>query len=521
MNMEPLQETTNAVSEDMTSDESDNEDGAGPPLSDEQVTDDGLPAFGQAQVQHHLLGLQSQMDRDRGGLTDRDRSYLLSDDLEGQAARRVRMQIRDRVLNTYFDLRHLPYLSDSDRDLVFVKAADDYELHLRNALKEFVKFTHRGLAEFDVDDVEILEQAIREAEAEEAIADGELFDGGVNFDLDSTRITDLSDVRSKYERREELRQDELEALVNNDSADVDLADALYYQARQLWGAADPEWGGQRDHNYSWRDPDATRAEEIVEELRDLFDDLGIESHREFRIEWHRLVEPGGTPDHRVHELIRELDNVAPHFDQQMAAESDLSKDDMQLLHRLLWNLEKASVEDVLEEEAKPKMAGDEWMPADSQVLQKFIARVQVAREKNSFFTSGGENGRERWNRVVELAEFDREEWAEYMQERRVERCKDAIERLLESTDEVSRDDLADLLNDDAPDSELADYDALQEDQNLSQDEVENLEQFEALWTLLPDDADTEGLRDVAHWFGEGLVLEAIREAAAVGGDASE
>lgn len=427
----------------MTSDESDTEEDAGPPLTDEQVTDDGLPPFGQANVQHHLLGLQSQIDRDRGGLTDRDRSFLLADDLEGQAARRVRMQIRDRILNTYFDVRHLPYLSDSDRDLVFVKAADDYDLHLRNALKEFVKFTHRGLAEFDVNDVEIIEQAIREAENEEAIADGELYDGRVNFALDSTRITDLSDLRSKYERREELQQDELAALVNNDSADVDLADALYYQARQLWGGADPEWGGQRDHNYSWRDPDVSRAEEIVEELRDLFADLGIESHRDFRIEWHRLVEPGGTADHRLHELIRELDNVAPHFDQQMAAESDLSKDDMQLLHRLLWNPEKASVEDVLEEEARPKMAGDEWEPSDSRALQKFIARVQVAREKNSIFTSGGDEGRERWGRVLELADFDKGDWTEYMQERRVARLQELLRSEVEGDGDLSLDDLLD------------------------------------------------------------------------------
>ena len=69
--------------------------------------------------------------------------------------------------------------------------------------------------------------------------------------------------------------------------------------------------------------------------------------------------------------------------------------------------------------------------------------------------------------------------------------------------------------------ELVDYDALLEDHALFQDEIENMKQLDALWTLLPDDADTEELQDVTHWFGDEFVLEVIRDVAASGGENSK
>jgi hypothetical protein len=396
-------------------------------------------AFGDTYPQLRLFGLDNEADRGRGFLTENDRRYLLQHNLTGQPERRARMRIRERILSAYFDSRFLRYISDEDHRQIFEKARDDSDLHLREAVKEFVRFTYRGLDEFNVDVAELIEHGIREAEYSRAEDDGELFTVDVDIQIHREEGPDISEVHTRFENHKELSHSELVALVNSQYTDISLIDAVYYQARQLHDSPHPPEHtpidtGTGASQYTWNDPDAGKAEEILNWLESFFEEQDIETFEDYNIAYDRLQLVNEELADELWNKISQLSRCAPQFEEQLADESSLSTSDMALLHDILWNPENIDVETALENEVRPRTAGDDWTPADDKALQKFIARVQIAREENSCFTSGGEQGAERWNRVLELAEFDADEWSEYMQEQRVGRCATELKEWVEEDD---------------------------------------------------------------------------------------
>lgn len=371
---------------------------------------------------HWLL---DEADRERGFLSEPDRRLLLTGNWDGELAdsteRNARLRIRNRVLSSFFDARYLRYISDQDRKIIFENARDaGYDLHFREGFKEFVRFTYLGLLELetDIDIQEILEAAVREAERDRALESAE----NVNFqvDIDVTRIEgdSVEELERRYHQRDKLTRHELAVLVNSqhtnddenvqEAADISLADALYYDARQP--DSDP-------HGYSWEDPDREEAEEIVEWLRSVFEEYDIESYDDLEVGMERLSLAEEELGDELKRKLNRLSRAAPNFEAQLALEADLPEPDMALLHHILYNPDKIDVETALEQEARPPTAGEDWDPADDEYLQKFIARVEADGPP-----TGGEKGRERWNEVLRLAEFDPDEWSEYMQEQRVERC---------------------------------------------------------------------------------------------------
>jgi hypothetical protein len=378
--------------------------------------------------------LLHEADRERGFLSQADRERILKMqelDLTDTSQRNARTRIRNRVLSAYFDCRYLRYIHERDRGLIFKKARKaGYDFHFRECFKEFVRFTYRGLLEdaHDINIAEILETAIAEAEQEHATAAGE----NVTFkvDIDVTRVPGdcVFDLEQRYTDHDYLDRSELEVLVisdhkNNsediqDAADIDLLDALYYDARQP--ESDP-------HGYSWEDPDREEAEKIVEWLRSKFEEYNIETYEELEETLDRLTAFDEELGQELCGKLRHLSREAPNFDSQMATDADLPERDMELLHKILWNPDNIDVEEALEQEARPPTSGDEWSPAEDDSLQEFIARVEVARESRAGFTSGGEEGRERWEEVLCLADFDKEEWSDYMNELRIDRCLRGLE----------------------------------------------------------------------------------------------
>ncbi|WP_363463621.1 hypothetical protein [Halogeometricum borinquense] len=377
----------------------------------------------------------------RGFFGQADREFLLETpptDLTTASARSTRQRIRNRILSTFFDARLLRYIDQRDREIIFQNARDaGYGLHFREGFKEFVRFTYLGLLELetDIDTTEILEAAIREAEQEHALERGENVSVQVDIDVTVADEDSVEDLERRYHKHDRLSRHELAVLVNsqheNDddveaAADIDLADALYYDARQP--VSDP-------HGYSWEDPDREEAEEIVEWLRSVFEEYDIETHDDLQVAIDRLRVVEEDLGAELNEKLNRLTRAAPNFPSQLAADANLPASDMALLHEILWNPDNIDVETALEEEVRPRTAGDDWSPAEDENLQKFIARVQVAREMNDGFTSGGEEGRERWRKLLELAEFDEEEWGDYIHERRVEAAKDVIRKVFEEHDE--------------------------------------------------------------------------------------
>jgi hypothetical protein len=377
-------------------------------------------------------------DRERGFLSKADRELLLEMqelDLSDTTQRNARTRIRNRVLSAYFDARYLRYIPERDRELIFKNAREEgYDLQLRHCVKEFVRFTYRGLLEdeHDIDITEILETAIQEAEQEHATAAGENATFQVDINVNRIPGDSITDLERRYTDHKYIGPDELEVLVNSDhtnsdedvvdAADIGLVDALYYDAHQP--ESDP-------NGYGWEDPDRDEAEEIVERLRSVFEEYSVETYDDLKETVDRL---GAFDEETFGDLTKDLNRIsraAPNFPTQMASEADLPEQDMELLHDILWNPDNIDVEEALEREARPRTAGDEWSPADDESLQRFIARVEVAREAAEGFTSGGEEGRARWNEVLEITDFDEDEWSEYMQEKRVQRCVSELEEFIE------------------------------------------------------------------------------------------
>ncbi|MFA9518552.1 hypothetical protein ACERIT_15280 (plasmid) [Halopenitus sp. H-Gu1] len=382
---------------------------------------------------HWLL---DEADHDRGFLSESDRRLLLETvnlDFSDPSQRNARRRMRNRVLTTYLDSRYLRYIDDRDREIIFENARDEgYDLHFREGFKEFVRFTYLGLLEddFDIDIPRILEAAIQEAEQEHAVAAAENISVQVDIDVTRTDEDSVEELERRFHQRDKLTRHELAVLVNSqhenaeenveDAADIDLADALYYHARQP--DSDP-------HGYSWQDPDREEAEEIVEWLRSVFEEYDIETYDDLEVGMERLSLADEELGGELKEKLNHLSRVAPNFEAQLALEADLSERDMAFLHHILYNPDNLDVETVLEEEARPPTAGEDWNPAEDEYLQKFIARVEADGSP-----AGGEEGRERWNEVLRLAEFDEDEWSEYMEEQHVETCVTELKEWVEADD---------------------------------------------------------------------------------------
>lgn len=364
---------------------------------------------------HALL---NNTDRDRGFLTQSDREFLLKanwdDKLPYQTVRNTRLRIRNRILSMFFDARFLRYISEEDRNLIFENARDaGHKLHFREAFKELVRFTYLGLYDFEFDTQSLLEAAIEEAERDRATTDGECADVDVDITVTTTERDSVEQLKERYENHDELTRSELAVLVNSNQTEISLVDALYYTARQP--DSDP-------YGYSWEDPDVEDAEEILSWLRDLFDEYDIDTFEDHKIALDRLRAIDEDLGNEYARKVNHLTRVAPNFNEQLAKEANLPTSDMALLHNILWNPNNIDVKTALEQEARPPTAGGDWDPATDESLQKFITRIQAARKANELFTSGGEEGRQRWAEVLEIAEFDAEKWSEYMQEQLVEHC---------------------------------------------------------------------------------------------------
>lgn len=390
---------------------------------------------------HWLL---EEADRERGFFSEPDRRLLLTSNWDGDLAdateRNARLRIRNRVLSSYFDARYLRYIRDQDRKILFANARDaGYDLHFREGFKEFVRFTYLGLLEqeTDVDVQEILEAAIREAETEHAVASGENVD--VQVDIDVTRLEErgVEELEEAYHQRKNLDRQELAVLVNSqhrngdenveDAADIDLADALYYSARQP--ESDP-------HGYSWEDPDREEAEEIVEWLRSVFEEYDISSYDNLDVDVDRLSLADEDLGEELREKLSRLPRAAPDFESQLDLGVDLPESDMELLHHILYNPDNIDVETALVEEARPRTAGEDWDPAEDEYLQKFVARVEAHGSP-----AGGERGRERWQEVLEVAEFDEDEWSEYMREQRVTHARKALQEDVDTSETLTVEEL--------------------------------------------------------------------------------
>jgi len=357
-----------------------------------------------------LYGLLNGADRDRGFFSPSDRELLTKANWDDQLAkpteRNARMRIRNRVLSAFFDARYLRYITDKDRELIFAKAKEaGSELHFREAFKEFIRFTYRGLLEVDADvDIEdIVETAVQEAKREHAVAAGTPTEYDVDLRVTQTTVSDPRDLERRYHQRDTLSRRELSGLVNSDhtntnpavtdAADISLVDAVYYDARQ----PDTEI---REGNHG--DTDRDRAEELVEWLRSTFDTYDITTYDELAtgLQRLRLVDPQFHKQ-LVHNMIR-LVRTAPLFESQRASQGALAESDMQLLHEILFHTDQRGVEAALESTARPPTAGSEWDPSTDEFLQQFIARVEASN------VPMGPESQTRWNTVLELAEFDPE-----------------------------------------------------------------------------------------------------------------
>ena len=384
-----------------------------------------------------LLDYVKEGKWERGIFGQADREFLLetpSSELTTASARSTRQRIRKRVLSTYFDARLLRYIDQRDRELIFQNARDaGYELHFREGFKEFIRFTYLGLLELetDIDIHEIIETAVREAEKEYALERGENVNFQVEIDMSRVEADSVEDLERRFTHREKLTPQELSVLVksqhkNNsedveDAADISLSDALYYDARQP--ESDP-------HGRSWEDPDREEAEQIVEWLSSVFDEYDIEDYDDLEVALGRMNLIDEDLADELRSKLSRLPRAAPEFNQQLDWGSGLPESDTELLYQIQHNPENLDVETTLQQYARPPTAGPDWDPAQDEYLQKFIARVEAVNPP-----TGGEEGLERWQKVLDLAEFHEEEWADYMHERRVQKAKDAIREVFEEHEE--------------------------------------------------------------------------------------
>jgi hypothetical protein len=384
----------------------------------------------------YLPELQRNIGRERGFLSKSDRSLLVethSLNLSDKTQRNARTRVRNRILSAYFDAQFLQFLSDRDRNLIFKNIRENQDgLNFREAFKEFVRFTYLGLLEDEhyIHVPEILEAAIKQAEEEHAIHKGQDVDVEVEINVKRNEGPDIERLERRYAAHGSLSIDELDALVNSDhfddpsgtnAADIDLADAIYYDARQP------------GHNkYTNTNRDREKAEQIVTSLRSFFDEYGIETREELEQSVARL---NSFDEEQCDELLDKFETLlkrAPPFAEQLQETSKLSERDSEFLYKILWPREDVGVEEAVEKQARPPLSEDGWDPAEEESLQKFAARVEAAREVGSVVArGGGDSSRERWEEVLSVIEFDEREWAGYMIEQKVEYCKSDLLQAIE------------------------------------------------------------------------------------------
>lgn len=384
----------------------------------------------------YFPALYRNTDRERGILSKSDRRFLLDNytlDLSDTVQRNSRTRLRNRVVSAYFDAQLLQFISDRDRELIFKNVGSDSDgLDFREAFKELVRFSALGLLEDDteIDVAAILEQGLREAKEQHARRKGENASFEVETAVTRTDGASIETLERRYTSHAHLTIDELAVLVqsphiNNDgstiSADeIDLVDAIYYDARQ------PSTGStRRSHSR-----DRQEAERIVEWLREFLAEYDVETRDELEEIVARMKE---LDEDRCDDLLDKLDRllaVAPHFEEQLVDQSKLSERDTILLNDIVCNPENIDVETALKNTVRPPLAGEEWDPTEDDDLQQFIARVEVARESGAVLPLG-DDSRDRWERVRDLANFDEQEWADYMEEQRIECCRTHLENRLE------------------------------------------------------------------------------------------
>lgn len=384
-----------------------------------------------------LPSLLDEIDRERGFFGKRDRRYILTanwdDALTDSTERNTRHRIRSRILTAFFDARYLQFTTAQDRKIVMRNARDaGYDLHFREGFKEFIRFTYLGLLELEtnVEINEIIEHAVEAAHKQYAISEGRPadFDAELVVSIDEGR--DIEELEERYANHDTLSRDELAALVNSrhhtmgkdgvNAADIDLADALLYDARQ------PE---SAPHADGWEEPSRKEAEAIVLWLRDLFDEYGVETYQDLEVAVDRLLAVEEDLGGELNSKLSRLPRVAPNFEEQISTDILLPHRDSSLLNDLFSRRED-DLETTLNQEVRPRTAGDEWSPVDDEYLHRFIARVEAARDLGNVFPPH-ESTRARWNDLLELAEFDRSEWRDYMRQQRITLCARQLERLAE------------------------------------------------------------------------------------------
>ena len=388
----------------------------------------------------YFPALNRNLDRERGFLSKADRRLLLethSLDLTDKSQRNARTRIRRRILSAYFDAQFLQFLSDRDRELIFKNARqNDAGLDFRESFKELVRFSYLGLLEDDasVEIQSILEDAIQEAEEEHALTTGENVNFRVNIEVEAIEGASIETLERRYTTHSPLTIQELSVLVSSshtteegfeNAADIDLADALYYDARQPGSGPAEYRDGERNRE---------QAEEIVESLRSWFDEYDLETRDELEETVARLKELDEDLCKELREKMDQLLRTAPYFQSQLAEETSLSEQDTALLKDILWNPDNLDIEDALEKEARPRTAGDEWAPSEDEDLQRFIARVEVARDTGEIIGGKGDENQGRWRKVLSISDFDEQEWSEYMNEQLIERCQAQLNKQFDEAD---------------------------------------------------------------------------------------
>ena len=157
-------------------------------------------------------------DRDRGILSEADRTYLRGDaDLASvQSERNTRGRIRDRIYQSVLDFELLvEHLAERDRRLVFEKRFGEIDgTEAFDALVSAVAFLYRAIGDTDLDFETVLHEAINVAEAKDERA------ATVGLDLTFHSLS-AEQLRHKLERGETLSLTEIAYLHESDQVRMD------------------------------------------------------------------------------------------------------------------------------------------------------------------------------------------------------------------------------------------------------------------------------------------------------------
>jgi len=389
-------------------------------------------------------------DRDRGFLTDSDREYLLWKRLDGHAERKRRLHIRDRIKDTYLDFRYLRYLSRDDHKTVF-KNLGKPDAKFRTALKEFVRFSQLGALHLGANLEPIVEWGIAEAETDYAVSQGKYVDVDVDINIEPKTELSAADLKERFEAREDLSEDQLEALIIG-SDQIDIVDVLSYLARKK-NRRPSRYHDIPHHNYSigrperkWSDspesynsgtiePDRERFTEAKDDLRGLLEDHQLTTLTEVRTELEHSEDISDFSEYNseLATLIDKLVKTAPYFKEDLHG-SRLSESDSQVLHDIVWDPEDKPVGAI-----RPPTADENWTPAEDVHVQKFVARVEVAREIGMFHDFVEWNPGDRWEEFKNLVDYNPDKWTEYKKRQRAEHCEALFEDMIDYSDALTFD----------------------------------------------------------------------------------